>query len=52
MIDLKGEYILAANQDTDNIVIFKVDPKTGKLRDTGNQTKVPSPVCLKTLTLK
>ena len=52
MIDLKGEYILAANQDTDNIVIFKVDPKTGKLRDTGNQTKVPSPACLKTLILK
>jgi 6-phosphogluconolactonase len=52
MIDLKGEYILAANQDTDNIVIFKLDVKTGKLRDTGNRVSVPSPACLKMLLLK
>jgi 6-phosphogluconolactonase len=52
MIDLKGEFILVANQDTDNIVTFKVDPKTGMLRSAGIQTKVPSPVCLKQLILK
>ena len=52
MIDLKGEFILVANQDTDNIVTFKVDPKTGLLRYAGTQTKVPSPVCLKQLVLK
>jgi 6-phosphogluconolactonase len=51
MIDLKGEFILVANQDTDNIVTFKVDPKTGMLRPTGIQTKVPSPVCMKQLIL-
>lgn len=52
MIDLKGEYILVGNQDTDLITIFKIDPKTGKLRFTGNQVNVPSPVCLKMLVLK
>ena len=52
MIDLKGEFVLVANQDTDNIVTFKVDPKTGLLKYTGNQIKVPSPVCLKQLVLK
>lgn len=52
MIDLKGEFIMVGHQDTDNIMIFKIDPKTGKLRFTGNQANVPSPVCLKMLVLK
>jgi 6-phosphogluconolactonase len=52
MIDPKGEYAFAANQDTDNIVVYKVDSKTGKLTPTGHQIKVPAPVCLKLLTVK
>ena len=52
LVDKKGEYVLVANQDTDNIVVFKRDQKTGKLRYTGNQYKVPAPVCLKMVTLK
>ncbi len=52
MIDLKGEFIMVGHQDTDNITIFKIDQKTGKLRFTGNQVNVPSPVCLKMLSLK
>ncbi|MRS63336.1 beta-propeller fold lactonase family protein [Larkinella terrae] len=52
LIDPKGEYAFAANQDTDNIVVYKVDGKTGKLTPTGHQIKVPAPVCLKLFTVK
>lgn len=47
MIDPTGNYLLVANQKTNNIVIFKRDKKTGLLKDTGKQIEVPSPVCLK-----
>jgi 6-phosphogluconolactonase len=46
-VDPKGEYVFVANQNTDNIVIFKLDGSTGKLTYTGNQVKVPAPVCIK-----
>lgn len=52
IIDRRNEYLFAANQDSDNIVLFKLDARTGKLKYTGKQQKVPSPVCLKLLTLK
>ena len=48
-VDPKGEFVFVANQDSDNIVIFKLDQKTGLLTYTGNQVKVPSPVCVKML---
>jgi 6-phosphogluconolactonase len=52
MVDTKNEFVLVAHQDTDNIVFFKFDSKTGKLTETGTEIKVPSPVCLKMLELK
>ncbi|MFD1142364.1 lactonase family protein [Larkinella insperata] len=52
LIDPKGEYAFAANQDTDNIVVYKIDGKTGQLNPTGTQIKVPAPVCLKLFTVK
>ena len=47
IIDPSGGYLLVANQQSDNIVIFKRDPITGLLTETGNQIEVPNPVCLK-----
>lgn len=47
MIDPTGNYLLVANQDSDNIVIFKRDKSTGLLEDTGNEIKVSMPVCIK-----
>lgn len=47
MVHPSGQFVLVANQDTDNIVVFRRDPKTGLLTSTGEQAKVPSPVCLK-----
>lgn len=48
-IDPTGRYLLVANRDTDNIVIFKIDPATGLLKSTGKEIKLPNPVCLKFL---
>ena len=47
VIDPSGKFLLVANQDSDNIVTFKIDSNTGKLIDTGIETKVPAPMCLK-----
>jgi 6-phosphogluconolactonase len=52
LIDPKGEYVFVANQDTDTINIFRINAKTGKLTPVGKPVAVPSPVCLKLLSLK
>jgi 6-phosphogluconolactonase len=45
--DPSGNFLLAANQQSDEVVIFKVDKKTGLLTDTGKRINVPNPVCVK-----
>ena len=45
-IDPSGELLLAANQDTDTVVTFWVDPRSGSLQATGHVAAVPTPVCL------
>lgn len=52
MIDKRGQYFFVANQESGNIVVFRIDQKTGKLISTGNQVNVPSPVCLVMLSLR
>jgi len=42
-----GDFLLAANQTSDSIVIFKRDKLTGLLSDTGERIEVGTPVCLK-----
>ncbi|MGH3629301.1 MAG: lactonase family protein, partial [Sciscionella sp.] len=48
-IDPTGHFLLVANRDTDNIVVFAIDPVTGLLKATGRKLQVPNPVCLKFL---
>jgi 6-phosphogluconolactonase len=50
--DPSGNYLLVANQDSDEIVIFKIDKKTGLLTDTGKRINVPKPVCIKWISAK
>lgn len=50
--DPSGNFLLVANQNSDEIVIFKVDKKTGLLSDAGLRIGVPNPVCLKWLSSK
>lgn len=45
--DPSGNFLLVANQDTDAIAIFKRDPKTGLISDTGKEIGVGKPVCIK-----
>ncbi len=46
-IDPTGNFLLVANQNSDEIVIFKRDKKSGLLTDTAQRIKVSKPVCLK-----
>ena len=41
-----GRYLLVANQNTDEVVIFSRDLDTGLLKDTGSRIGVGAPVCL------
>lgn len=47
VIDPSGTFLLVANQDSDNVVTFKIDEKTGQLTETGLVAEIPTPVCLK-----
>jgi 6-phosphogluconolactonase len=45
--DPSGNYLLAANQNSDEITIFERNKKTGMLKDTGKRIAVGNPVCVK-----
>jgi 6-phosphogluconolactonase len=46
-IDPSGNFLLVANQDSNEIIIFKRDKKTGLLTPTGGRIQISKPVCLK-----
>ena len=46
IIDPTGNYLLAANQNTDSIVIFIRNKNSGLLTATGQEIKLRKPVCL------
>ena len=46
VIDPTGQFLLVANQVTNEIIIFKRDHKTGLLTATGKKIEVEKPVCL------
>ena len=52
VIDPTGSRLLVANQDTGNIVVFRINRSTGRLTATGQEVKVPAPVCLKFIAAK
>ena len=45
-IDPTGMWLIAANQGTNDMFVFKIDPATGKLTATGETAKVGAPVCI------
>ena len=49
VIDPTGRFLLVANQRTDNVVVFRIDAKSGRLTPAGQTAQVPIPVCLKFL---
>ncbi|MBP6687856.1 MAG: lactonase family protein, partial [Lacibacter sp.] len=50
--DPTGNFLLVANRDSDEIVIFKIDKATGLLDDTKKRIKVSKPVCIKWIVTK
>jgi 6-phosphogluconolactonase len=48
-IDPTGTWLLAANQNSGTVVVFRIDPTTGKLTPTGTMARIASPVCVKFL---
>jgi 6-phosphogluconolactonase len=50
-IDPTGKWLLAANQDSNTIATFHIDPATGALTPTGEVCSVPTPVCVTFLQL-
>lgn len=46
VIDPTENYILVANQETNNVTIFKRDRLSGMLTDTGKKIELCAPVCL------
>ena len=46
-LDPTGKFLLAAGQSTNDIHVFAIDPKFGKLRKTDHSIEIPSPVCIR-----
>lgn len=46
MIDPAGSFLLAANQNSDSIVLFRRDTATGRLEPTGKTVEIGNPVYL------
>jgi len=41
--DHSGQYLIVANQDTDNLAVFNFNQSSGEIKFTGNEYRVPSP---------
>jgi 6-phosphogluconolactonase len=48
-IDRTGSFLVAANQDTDNLVTFRIDKMTGNLTAIGDSVTVLTPICVRFL---
>ena len=45
-IDSSGRWLIAANQSSGSVVVFRIDPATGLPRRVGEPIIVPEPVCI------
>ena len=43
--DPTGKWLLVTNHDSNNAVVFSIDPNTGRLTQAGQPVPVPSPFC-------
>jgi len=50
-LDPTGNYLLVANHGSDDIYVFRVDKQSGLLDYTGYSAQVPTPVCLKMISI-
>lgn len=45
-IDPTGKYMIVANQDKDNLVVYEINPKTGKLTFKHESISIKLPICV------
>ena len=45
-IDPTGQWLICANQDANNVIVFRIDPQTGRLTPHGEPITVPWAVCV------
>jgi 6-phosphogluconolactonase len=51
-IDPSGQYLFAEGQNSNDINLFKIDTKTGRLTATGTKVEVGAPVCVRFVAAK
>ncbi|MCU1224685.1 MAG: lactonase family protein [Edaphobacter sp.] len=51
-LDPTGSFLLSANEATNGVFVYKVDPSTGKLTPTGKSSMIDTPVCIKFVPIK
>jgi 6-phosphogluconolactonase len=51
-IDSTGNYLFAANQDTNDVSLFRIYPHTGELAPIKAKLDVPRPVCIKLIPIR
>jgi 6-phosphogluconolactonase len=44
--------MLVANQSGGNVIVFRIDPNTGKLLPTSSKVNIDSPVCVRFMKLE
>ena len=52
VIDPTGTWLIAANQDSNTIDLFRIDPKSGRLSPTDRTLSVASPVCVRVVSFE
>ena len=48
-VEPTGKFCLVANQNGGTVLVFRIDPETGKLEPTEGKAEVPAPVCVRFL---
>jgi 6-phosphogluconolactonase len=51
-IDPTGSFLLVLNQSSNNVVVFRIDKKTGRLSPTGQTVEAPGPMCVRFLPIQ
>jgi 6-phosphogluconolactonase len=47
--DPSGKFLLVANQNSSNVVVYSIDKLTGKIVGEGKNIEIPTPVCIQFL---
>jgi len=47
VIDPTGKFLLVANQNSDSVIVYRIDQMSGKLTPTNVRLEIGNPVCLK-----